>query len=62
MAQKKWKKPQLIILIRGTSEEHVLEMCKAQNTAPSIGVNFTFTPADCFRPGQCAQCGTVGTS
>jgi hypothetical protein len=63
MGQKKWKKPKLIILIRGTSEEHVLEMCKAQNSQPSIGVNFTFTPAaDCFRPGTCEQCGTVGTS
>ena len=61
--QKKWKTPKLIILRRGTSEEHVLEMCKAQNLAPSIGVNFTFEPAaDCYRPGACEDCGTVGTS
>lgn len=61
MTKKKWKKPKLIILTRGTPEENVLEMCKANNETPSIGVNFRHTPLDCLTP-QCEQCGTVGTS
>ena len=62
LKKKKWEKPALIILMRGAPEEHVLEMCKAYNATPSIGVNFEFTPADCYRPGECADCGAAGAS
>lgn len=60
MGLKKWQKPKLIILVRGSAEEHVLEMCKAFNQTQAIGVNYTYTPreADCQRPGACDACGT----
>ena len=60
MEKKKWEKPVLIVLMRGTPEEPVLEMCKAHNQTQSIGVNFKFG-ADCYRP-SCTLCGTVGLS
>ena len=62
MGQKRWKKPKLVILIRGTSEEHVLEMCKAQNQTSAIGVNYKHTPADCLTPINCQPCGAAGAS
>jgi len=61
MTKRKWNKPKLVILTRGTSDEHVLEMCKAQDETQAIGVNYTENNLDCLRP-DCTQCGTVGTS
>jgi hypothetical protein len=61
MGKKKWEKPVLIVLMRGTPEEPVLEMCKANNQTQSIGVNFKDN-ADCNRPGACAPCGNITMS
>jgi hypothetical protein len=48
MMKKKWLKPQLTILVRGTSEEAVLAACKNNNAFGSDGPNGKW---NCMPPG-----------
>jgi len=51
--KKKWKKPKLVILYRGQSEENVLKICKHEHGAtagPQVQVNA------CFRPNCASSC------
>jgi hypothetical protein len=37
---KSWKRPELVILVRGSSEEYVLQSCKGDNAAGPGTHNF----------------------
>lgn len=51
MKKKKWKKPELIVLVRGKLEENVLRVCKRPGNFPDScspgrpGVPHAFRPA-----------------
>jgi hypothetical protein len=56
--KKDWKKSQLIVVVRGSAEENVLNACKITNfTGPSI------SDGNCTDPnGRCAICEAPGDS
>jgi hypothetical protein len=50
MTKKAWKKPELIVLVRGRPEEAVLAGCKtARETGPTVG------PCRLEGPGTCSE-------
>lgn len=49
--QKKWSKPQLVILARGKSEENVLAGCKGNKLQTSQNANFN----GCMKQGNCSM-------
>ena len=61
MAQKKWRKPELIEIVRGKPEEAVLTACKvgqpgtSSPSAPGIG-------CQTLAPGPCAFCEYLAAS
>lgn len=59
--RKKWSKPQLIVLGRGTPEENVLQNCKTDSIS---GANTNKNACKAASKGQCTQanCNAVGTS
>ncbi|MFA5117361.1 MAG: hypothetical protein WC695_00750 [Candidatus Omnitrophota bacterium] len=53
MKKKKWKKPKLSVLIRGTPEERILSQCKAGagwSSGPGAG------NTGCDNTGVCGSC------
>ncbi len=57
MAEKKWEKPEIVIVTRSTSEEYVLVNCKNNTSTPGGGPSST----DCHKSGS-KWCNTAGTS
>lgn len=62
--RKKWCKPQLIVLGRGTPEENVLANCKSAAAPAASGANASRDGCKDKSKGQCnaADCSVVGTS
>jgi len=58
MGKKKWGKPALVILIRGTPGEHILQACKtSSHSGPQVRND------GCFKSGHCQhECSTIATS
>jgi hypothetical protein len=58
--QKKWSKPQLLILGRGKTEENVLAGCKGNNQATSLNLNYN----GCMKQGNCRMdsCSVIASS
>ena len=57
---RKWIKPQLIVLARGTPEERVLEDCK---TSVESGIHPSPSFEGCFVNGMfCAECEEIVSS
>lgn len=51
MLKKKWKKPQLIVLVRGKRDEHVLVTCKMMAVLPGPSNSITqCVPLGCDDP------------
>ena len=46
MAKKKWKKPELLVLVRGKPEEYVLTSCKLVSGGAGSGASY----GSCFYP------------
>lgn len=53
ISKKRWKKPQLIILVREKSEESVLQVCKAYSdvSGPYAGHCLDIYNVNCYHPG-----------
>lgn len=58
---KKWAKPQLIVLGRGTPEENVLANCKTTSVS-GAGTNKNACKAASKGACSAANCSTVGSS
>ena len=60
MKKKRWIEPKLIILARTTTEEYILEQCKAVHgpgsTSPSGGYTGQNCKAHPKNPGVCSGC------
>jgi hypothetical protein len=54
-----WKKPQLVIVTRGSSEENVLTSCKGANTSGSPSPTHGSCQGDL---GACYDCETISIS
>jgi len=51
-SKKEWRKPELIVLVRGKPEEAVLSACKGFPLTGTIAVNFNW----CAYPDGCVVC------
>lgn len=63
MEEKKWKKPVLIVLMKGAPEEHILQACKSGST--SISTGWQAKNNGCYRgsPEKCNHyCSTIASS
>lgn len=59
MLKKKWEKPELVVLVRGKSEEAVLQACKGNNIATSQSSKYS----KCGWNSPCStSCSSVTTS
>ena len=58
MNQKKWQKPELVVLVRTTPDEVVLTACKGNNVATNPAVNFTL----CSLAGCDSPCSALAAS
>jgi hypothetical protein len=56
--KKEWKKPQLVVLVRGSAEENVLDSCKIASTAGPYDSDGNCTSND----GRCGICEADGNS
>lgn len=56
--KKEWKKPQLVIVIRGSAEENVLNACKIASTPGPFASDDNCTDDG----GRCTICELVGNS
>ena len=58
--KKKWKTPQLIVLVRGKAEEAVLLNCK-EGKFPGTPAQYGM-PAGCMQPPCVPICSTIGAT
>lgn len=62
--KKPWKKPKLIVLVRGKSEERVLTVCKTTSSAATSSTDYDGCAAIPFGAPMaiCGDCSTYGGS
>jgi hypothetical protein len=60
MEKKPWHAPSLIVLVRGKSEEAVMDSCKGNETFGGPGPDAN-NPA-CYQEGTCVHCLLLQTS
>ncbi|MFH1202021.1 MAG: hypothetical protein V1674_03925 [Candidatus Omnitrophota bacterium] len=65
MKKKKWKKPHLIVLVRGNPAEAILARCKRDNQTAALSISATGSIGDCMGIlgiESCEKCNTLTDS
>ena len=60
--KKKWERPKLIVLVRGSTEETILNGCKTANVAPPFVYGPQWAYTDCSSVENCPSCPIYVTS